>query len=104
MARFDIYPHPDAALRRTTPYLMDVQNTYLSALGTRIVIPLRAAAALPLRLRDLNPVMIVNGKEVVADTASLAAFPAAELRTPVAHGRNEAAEIVAAMDTLFGAY
>jgi len=103
MARFDIYPHPDAALRRATPYLMDVQNTYLAALGTRIVIPLRAASALPSRLRDLNPVLLVNGKEVVVDTASLAAFPASELRAPVAHARNEAADVVAALDTLFGA-
>ena len=41
MARFDVYPHADAVLRRTTPYLLDVQNQPISlnlaSQGTAIV-------------------------------------------------------------------
>jgi toxin CcdB len=41
MARYDVYPHPDKALRKITPYLLDVQNNYIEAVATRVVIPMR---------------------------------------------------------------
>jgi toxin CcdB len=102
MARFDVFSHPDAALRRHTPFLLDVQNSYLQGIATRVVIPLRTAAAFPLRMRDLNPAFTIAGKEVVADTAAMGAFPAAELRVPVTSLKAQSAEVVAALDTLFG--
>jgi toxin CcdB len=104
MARYDVYPHPDSALRRNTPFLLDVQNSHIAGLATRVVVPLRIAAGLPLRMRDLNPVFQVSGREVVADTAALAAFPAADLRTPVANLRSSAESVLGALDTLFGSY
>ena len=91
-------------MRRTIPYLLDVQNTHLRVIGTRVVVPLRTSAAFPLRMQDLNPAFKVAGKEVVADTAALAAFPAAELRAPVTNLLQQSGEIVAALDTLFGSY
>jgi toxin CcdB len=104
MARFDVYPHPDSSLRRATPFLLDVQNSHISGLATRIVVPLRPASAFPLRLRDLNPILEIAGREVVADVAALAAFPAAELRTPVTNVRSSADAVASALDTLFGPY
>ena len=41
MARFDVFANPDASERRHTPYLIDVQNEFIDALTTRVVIPLR---------------------------------------------------------------
>ena len=29
MAQFDVYAHPDARMRERTPYLLDVQNSFL---------------------------------------------------------------------------
>lgn len=104
MSRFDVYAHPDASLRRGTPFLLDVQNSHISGLATRVVIPQRPAAAFPLRVRDLNPVFEIAGREVVADTAALAAFPAADLRSPVASLRASAGTLIGALDTLFGSY
>lgn len=104
MARFDVYAHPDASLRRATPFLLDVQNPHISGLATRVVVPLRAASAFTLRARDLNPSFQVGGREVVADAAALAAFPTSELRSPVANLQTSSADILAALDTLFGAY
>jgi toxin CcdB len=104
VARFDVFTHPDAALRKLTPFLLDVQNDHLDRIDTRVVIPLRAGSAMPLRTRDLNPVFAVAGKEVVADTAALAAVPAAELRKAVDNLRFRSGDIVAALDTLFGSY
>ena len=43
MARFDVYRHPDAKQRVATPFLLDVQNEYISGLQTRVVLPLRSA-------------------------------------------------------------
>jgi CcdB protein len=47
MARYEVYEHPDPELRRKTPFLLDVQNTFLDTLGTRVVLPLREAGYLP---------------------------------------------------------
>ena len=104
MARFDVYPHPDPALRKHTPYLVDIQNNYISTIGTRAVLPMRTASAFSLRMRDLNPVFNVGGKDVVLDTAAIGAIPVAELKKPVMNLKTQSDTIVAALDTLFGSY
>jgi toxin CcdB len=104
MARFDVFQHPDAAARRTTPFLLDVQNEFISGLDTRVVVPMRKAAQVKLRLRDLHPEFEVGGVRVVMDTPALAAIPAGELGPRVATLGEHRADIVAALDCLFGAY
>ena len=78
MARFDVYPHPDAVLRKKTPYLLDVQNNHISRIAARVVVPMRPASLFAQPMRDLNPKFEIVGKEVVLDTAALAAIPSAE--------------------------
>ena len=104
MARFDVYQHPDVAARRTTPFLLDVQNNHIHGLATRVVVPFRPASLVPQPLRDLNPVFEVAGKKLVLDTPALAAFPAAELKKAVTNLASESSAIGAALDVLFGAY
>lgn len=104
MARFDVYSNPDAGERRFTPYLLDVQNDYISGLETRVVIPLRREAAFGPRARDLHPLVSVGEDRVVLDTAALGAIPTAELRKPIAQLRDVRAEVQAALDALFGSY
>ena len=104
MARFDVYAHPDAALRRATPFLVDVQNNYIDRIATRVVVPMRPAATFGPPMRDLNPVFKIEGKPMVLDTAAIAAFPAAGLSRPVASLQRESATITSALDTLFGSY
>ncbi|MBC7437558.1 MAG: CcdB family protein [Bdellovibrionales bacterium] len=104
MPRFDVYAHPDAGLRKHTPYLVDIQNNYISTIGTRAVLPMRAASAFSLRMRDLNPVFNVGGKDVVLDTAAIGAIPVAELKKPVMSLKAQSATTVAALDTLFESY
>jgi toxin CcdB len=94
VARFDVYRHPDATLRKATPFLLDVQNEYISGLQTRVVLP----------MRDLNPVLDVGGVAVVLDAAAIGAIPLSELKAPVANLRTQADLIVNALDALFGAY
>lgn len=104
MARFDVYRHPDAAHRKATPYLLDIQNDYISGIETRVVLPIRAAKTLPLPMRDLNPLLEIDGTQVVLDAAAIAAFPASELRDPIINLRSRADLISNALDTLFGSY
>jgi toxin CcdB len=104
MARFDVYPHPDANMRAVTPFLLDVQNDFINQLQSRIVIPMRTAAAFGPTMRDLNPLFTISGQSVVLDTAALAAFPASRLKKSVINLSTQSQDIVAALDTLFGSY
>jgi toxin CcdB len=104
MARFDVYPNPEAGERRHTPYLLDVQNDYIDALATRVVIPLRREASFGPPARNLNPIVIVAEDNVVLDTAAMGAVPVSELRKPVANLRGNRGAVQEALDTLFGAY
>ena len=103
MARFDVYTRPDPALRKKTPFLLDVQNTYIDRIATRVV-PMRLAEHFPLRMRDLNPVFDIGGKSVVMDTSAIAAIPVSDLKRPAFKLDEQGAAIFAAPDLLFGAY
>lgn len=104
MARFDVYPHPDISKRAVTPFLLDVQNDFINQLQSRVVIPLRTAAAFGPTMRDLNPLFNISGQNVVLDTAALAAFPTSGLKKPVTSLASQSPNIVAALDTVFGSY
>jgi toxin CcdB len=104
MARYDVYANPQASERKHTPYLLDVQNDYINALTTRVVIPLRTEAAFGPRARNLNPSFVVASGTVVLDSAALGAIPLSELRKPLASLRDDRPAIQEALDTLFGAY
>ena len=102
MARFDVYAHPDVDLRKTTSYLVDVQNSLLESLTTRIVIPLRSSKLISSSLRDLNPIFEIADRDVVLDTVAMAAFPTALLKRPANSFAQYADVITGAIDTLLG--
>jgi toxin CcdB len=104
MARFDVYVHPDLQLRKTTPFLLDVQNEFLDGLTTRVIIPMRIGSSFAMRARDLNPAFTIAGKEVVLDTAAMAAFPSLQLKRPTQNLKSEAETVTTALDTVFGSY
>ena len=60
MARFDVYANPEAAERRLTPYFLDVQNDFIHAVSTRVVVPLRRESVFGPRARNLNPMVRAN--------------------------------------------
>lgn len=104
MARFDVYANPDTQEALRIPYFLDVQNSHLQALATRVVVPLWQAAHIPLRASELNPVLEFQGQSLVMDTASLAAVPVAALRQTVGNLANQQLALQNALDALFGAY
>ena len=104
MAQFDVYLNPDLVQRERTPYLLDVQNSFLDRLATRVVVPLRRAEHAPLPMRELNPKVEVQGQALVLDTAALAAIPGRGLGQPLASLRSQSPDVVLALDVLFGAH
>jgi toxin CcdB len=104
VARLDIYTNPTASERAHTPFVLDVQNDHLGPLGTRVVVPLRAPRALSKPAHALNPMFEVEGKPVVLDTAAMAPVPASMLKRPIATAHRYQAELLDALDTLFGSY
>ena len=102
MAQFDVYLNPDPVQRERTPYLLDVQNSFLERLATRVVVPMRCAEYAPLPMRELNPAFEVQGQALVLDTAALAAIPVRGLGPAVASLRSQSTEVVSALDVLFG--
>ncbi|MCX7278884.1 MAG: CcdB family protein [Burkholderiales bacterium] len=104
MARFDVYPHPEEAMRATTPFLLDVQNNFIDRVNTRIVVPLRAAAVFGPPMRDLNPQFEIAGVAVVLDSTALAAFPVSGLKKSVGSLIDHQTDILAALDLLFGSF
>ena len=105
MARFDIFLN-EGRSKKTTPYLIDIQSNVISALATRIVIPLRTLTAFGALTvpKDLCPTITVLGEKVFLDTPQIAAIPANELKNRVGTADVYQAEILAAMDRVFGAF
>jgi len=75
MARFDIFELEDEA-----GYLLNVQSDLLSGLKTRVVVPLMPKSSAPVPAQRLNPIVSINGQELVMATQFVAAVPERELR------------------------
>jgi toxin CcdB len=103
MARFDVYPNPDAAERGAVPFWLDVQNTFIEV-DTRVVVPLHAAQRFRAPVRHLNPVLLVEGRNVLMNTSAVGAVPITDLRRPVANIKSQQVLIQEALDTLLGGY
>ena len=105
MARFQIYRNHGIRSARA-PFLVDVQNDFLDALGTRIVVPLLIASVLKHRpTGDLYPIIRVNGEDHVMSTPELAAVSLTILKSAVCSvSESERSLIQEALDRVFGAY
>ncbi len=80
MARFDLYRMPG---KGRDGFVVDVQADLLDQLATRVVVPLVPLGDAPPPIRDLNPVLEVEGRPHVLLTQALASVPLRELPRPV---------------------
>jgi toxin CcdB len=101
MAQFDVYLNPNAATRKTIPFLLDVQADLLDTLATRVVVPLILAEEMGLAAKHLNPQFKIKGAAVVMSTAELAGVSTRSLGDKVTSLKNKRDEIIAALDILF---
>jgi toxin CcdB len=105
VARFQVYKNIGNR-SAAAPFLVDVQNDYLEALTTRIVIPLVAANTLKHKPPgDLFPLIQVSGKAYVLFTPEIAALPLTVLKKTVGSVKEEdRRSIQEALDRVFGSY
>jgi toxin CcdB len=101
MAQYDVYPNPSARSRDVVPYVVDVQSDLLSALRTRLVMPLtRVAVDLPYPPRRLAPLFSIEGERLALQPQTAAGLDARLLRKPVASLTAHAGEIRDALDAV----
>ena len=95
MAQFDLYrPKGSAGL------LLDIQSHAFDVLKTRAVIPLLPPAQVPPPIRNLHPVLVIDGVEHVLVTQLIGSIRVRELGPPVGNLEAQRTEIIRALDTL----
>jgi len=99
--QFDVYANPSPRMRDVYPYVVDVQSDLLSALATRMVVPLAfttlAAKDLP---RQLCPVITVNDKPLMLVPFEAAPLDKRLLKAEIASIQDRSHQIIAAMDAV----
>jgi toxin CcdB len=101
MPQFSVYKNKNPKTRSTYPYLIDVQSELLSDLGTRVVVPLvKRSASNKKPIKDLMPVVSVDGQEFIMMVPLLAGIAKGELGTVVGSAAQHRGEVVAALDFL----
>jgi toxin CcdB len=99
--QFDVFENPSPRMRDVYPYVVDVQSDLLSALATRLVVPLAettlAAKDLPNRL---CPVINVNSKSLMLVPFEAAPLDKRLLKAEITSIKDRSHEIISAMDAV----
>ena len=63
MAQFDVYRNPSSKTNRAYPFLVDVQNSVIDQLATRLVVPLtKNKTTNSLYMKNLTPEIEFEGE------------------------------------------
>ena len=101
MSQFTVYRNKNPKSKTGIPFLLDVQSNLLSALGTRVVIPLFQKKSLRIKpLTKLTPELQIDGKKFILMTPQLAGISIKELGDAVGNLAQHRSDIVAALDLL----
>lgn len=99
--QFDVFENPSPRMRDVYPYVVDVQSELLSALATRMVVPLSvtnlAAHDLP---RRLCPIIVVNDQSLMLAPFVAAPLDKRLLKKKIGSIQERSYEIIAAMDSV----
>jgi toxin CcdB len=71
VAQFDVYENSNPETSHLFPFLLDVQADILENIPTRVVVPLLVKSAVGKTIPILNPVLEVQGAEVIVFTPQL---------------------------------
>ena len=101
MAQFDVHANPSKHQRSDIPWVVDIQSDLLSALSTRLVLPLATRKNLPTTMpRALCPEVQWAGEGLVALPHMAAPFRTKDLGPVQGSLRSEASALVAAVDAV----
>ncbi len=101
MAQFSLYKNEDSASNDVYPYFIDVQNSLLYDLNSRLVIPLSPHEFLnKTDAKRLCPVIHLDEGNFVLLTHQMTSVPISILKTEVSSLENFRYEILGAIDML----
>lgn len=100
MSQFTLYENTNQDSRDTYPYFVDVQNSLLDSLNTRLVIPLTPAKFLTENITKLCPVTTVNDFQFTLLTQQMTNVHVSALHSPVGSLQHLRDEIISALDFL----
>jgi toxin CcdB len=101
MAQFSVHANANSSTKASYPLLLDIQNNLLDSLDTRLVIPLMLLSKYDSKpIKELLPVLSINGKKYIALTTLQAGIHKKLLGTIVADASTQRHAIVAAIDFL----
>jgi len=101
MTQFQVFRNPNPQTKKAYPFLLDIQTPLLDSMDTRLVIPLSGLAALrDKRIRELNPSIVIKGKELVILTQQMASIHKKDIGAYVSDASFLRQEILGAIDFL----
>jgi toxin CcdB len=101
MPQFSVYKNQDKKSRNTYPYFVDVQNSLLSDLNTRLVIPFAKPSSLNnTEVERLCPLIPINGSNYVLLSHQLTSVPISALTKEEVSIETFRYEILDAIDML----
>jgi len=101
MPQFDVYANPNAGSRALMPFVVDVQSDLISALPTRLVMPLSRVGSEQARFPlNLCPPVTLEGEALTLMPHLAAPIDKRLLRHPVQSIRHRAHDISAALDVV----
>jgi len=101
MKQFDVYANTDKDTNKAYPYFVDIQNSLLDTLNSRVVIPLTPASKSENDYpKNLCPIIKLRNKNYALLTHQLASVSTNFLKKNEGSLKSRRAEIVGAIDFL----
>ncbi len=99
MAQFDVYKNTSTRTNKTYPYLVDIQNSLLDSISSRVVIPLgRLCAFKNESIEHLTPIVKYKDEKFLLLTLQLVSIPQTMLNKPIGNLQAMRNEIIGALD------
>jgi len=99
MSQFDVYINQNKKSGEAYPYIVDIQNSLISDIATRIVIPLGKLSHFRNEsMTKLTPIVEYENEQFVLLTPQIASIPSKSLQNPVGSIESMRDEIIAAID------
>lgn len=99
MSQLDVYANPSKRSNAYYPYLLDIQNNYISELDTRIVIPLGKASYFENEIMTKLQIKVAyEDQELILMTPQISSIPRSSLKEPIGSLQHLQQEIIDALD------
>ena len=99
MAQFDVYRNPSRKTNKAYPFLVDVQNSVIEQLVTRLTVPLtKSNARNSLYMNKLTPEIEFEGETYLFLTQQLSSIPEAVLHDCIGSLRQSRDVLIDAID------